>query len=537
MTDAPTNAPNAAAAAGPTPAPLDPKDARTIIIGLMMVMLLAALDQTIVSPALPTIGRNLGDVEHLPWIVTTYLLAATVVTPLYGKFADIVGRRATLLFAVTVFLAGSALCGFSQSMLFLIIARAIQGLGGGGLMSLVQTVISDIVTPQERAKLQGYFAAVFTTSSLGGPVLGGFIAEKVHWSAIFWINLPVGAVALWIVYKALRKLPRFERPHKVDWLGAALMAGAAIITMLALDAGRTGSIGFNFLGVGYTAPIWTAYAAAGVLWVLFGLRLGLAEEPLIPTGILKNVTVVQCVLTATLAMGVMIGMGLYYPIYLQVIFHMTPSTSGLSMALPSLGVLTGAMGAGRMVAATKGQKYKMVPLVGLVVGAVAYGVLAATSGGLPFWGFVAVLFVGNLGIGTVLPVTTTVTQSAVERHQMGTVTGVMNFFRSLGGTLLAAVFGGVLFGGVARMIGAPVGGQISPQIMDRLSHTPHAALIYQPLFLMATACLTVAALILTTLKEVPLRGRTPPTVAEEVEQAAPGLDLEGADFSDSQEAE
>jgi len=531
MTDAPQS-PSQPYGQAPSPQ-IDPKDARAIIIGLMMVMLLAALDQTIVSPALPTIGRKLGDVEHLPWIVTTYLLAATVVTPLYGKFADIVGRRATLLFAIIVFLAGSALCGFSQSMVFLIIARGIQGLGGGGLMSLVQTVISDIVTPAERAKLQGYFAAVFTTSSLAGPVLGGIIAEKVHWSAIFWINLPVGAVAIWIVYKALLKLPRFERPHKVDWLGAGLMAAAAIVTMLALDSTRAGSIAL----AGFTLPLWAAYAAAGVLWLLFALRLGMAEEPLIPTGILKNITVVQSVLTATLAMGVMIGMGLYYPIFLQVIYHMSPSVSGLWLALPSLGVLTGAMAAGRIVAATKGQKYKMVPLVGLVVGAVAYGVLAATAAGLPFWGFVAVLFVGNLGIGTVLPVTTVVTQSAVERHQMGTVTGVMNFFRSLGGTLLAAVFGGVLFGGVAQVIGGKVGGEITPQILDRLSHTPHAAMIYQPLFLMATACLAVAALIFSTLKEVPLRGRAGPTVAEEVEQAAPALDLEGADFSESQEAE
>ena len=517
----------------PAAAPLDPKDARIIIIGLMMVMLLAALDQTIVSTALPTIGRKLGDVEHLPWIATTYLLSATVVTPLYGKFADIVGRRSTLLFAVAVFLAGSALCGLSQTMTFLIIARAIQGLGGGGLMSLVQTVISDIVSPAERTKLQGYFAAVFTTSSLGGPVLGGVMAEHVGWSSIFWINLPIGLVALWVVYKALLKLPRFERPHKVDWLGAGLMAGAAILTMLALDSARANSIAI----AGYSAPVLSAYVAAGVLWLLFALRLGTAGEPLIPTGILKNATVVQCVLTATLAMGVMIGIGLYYPYYLQIIFHMSPSTSGLSLALPSLGVLTGAMLAGRMVAATKGQKYKRVPLVGLVVGAVAYGILAATVGELRFWGFIAVLFVGNLGIGTVMPVTTTVTQSAVERHQMGTVTGVMNFFRSLGGTLLAAVFGSVLFGGVARMIGANVGGQITPDIMDKLSHVPHAASIYQPLFMMAAGGLALAALIFSTLREVPLRGRTQPTVAQEVEQAAPALDLEGADFSESRKGE
>jgi len=348
----------------------------------------------------------------------------------------------------------------------------------------------------------------------------------VHWSAIFWINLPVGIVALWIVYKALRKLPRFERPHKVDWLGAGLMAAAAITTMLALDSIRAGAISL----AGFTLPLWAAFAGAVVLWLLFALRLVMAGEPLIPTGILKNITVVQSVLTATLAMGVMIGMGLYYPIFLQVIYHMSPSVSGLWLSVPSLGVLTGAMAAGRIVSATKGMKYKMVPLVGLVVGAIAYAVLAATAAGLPFWGFLFVLFAGNLGIGTVLPVSTVVTQSAVERHQMGTVTGVMNFFRSLGGTLLAAVFGSVLFGGVTRVIGGTVGGDITPQILDRLAHTPNAATIYQPLFLMAVAGLVIAALIFSTLKEVPLRGRGP-AVAQEVEQAAPALDLEGADFS------
>src|SRR6185312_9709545 len=231
------------------------------------------------------------------------------------------------------------------------------------------------------------------------------------------------------------KLPRFERPHKVDWLGAALMAGGAVVTMLALNSARAGGVDV----AGRVLPLWSVYAVAGGLWVLFAVRLGMAGEPLIPTGILKNPTVVQSVLTATLAMGVMIGMGIYYPIYLQLIYHMSVSAAGVSVAPLSLGVVTGAMIAGRVVSATKGRKYKMVPMIGLVVGAAAYGVLAAVPYGLPYWGFIAVLFIGNIGIGTVLPITTTVTQSAVERHQMGTVTGVMNFFRSLGGTLMVAV--------------------------------------------------------------------------------------------------
>ena len=211
---------------------LDPKDVRSIIFGLMTVLLLAALDQTIVSTALPTIGRALGDAQHLPWMVTAYLLASTVVTPLYGKLADVIGRRTTLLTAIGIFLLGSLLCSLSPDMLALIGARALQGLGGGGLMSLVQTVISDVVTPQERGRIQGVFAAVFTSASLGGPILGGALAEHLGWESIFWVNLPVGAVALWVVSRGLMKLPRYDRPHRIDWLGAGLMTAAAVILML-----------------------------------------------------------------------------------------------------------------------------------------------------------------------------------------------------------------------------------------------------------------------------------------------------------------
>ena len=242
--------------------PMDPKDVRGIIIGLMMVLLLAALDQTIVSTAMPSIGRALGDIEHLPWMVTAYLLSSTVVTPLYGKMADIIGRRSSLLLAVGIFLLGSLLCSLSPSMFVLIAARAVQGLGGGGLMSLVQTVISDIVTPKERGRIQGMFAAVFTSSSLGGPILGGIMSEHLGWASIFWVNLPVGAIALWIVYNGLSKLPRYERPHKIDWLGAILMTIAAIVLMLAINT-RGGSI----MG----QPTWIAFFGLGCVLGAFCL--------------------------------------------------------------------------------------------------------------------------------------------------------------------------------------------------------------------------------------------------------------------------
>jgi EmrB/QacA subfamily drug resistance transporter len=500
---------------------MDPKDIQRIIIGLMMVMLLAALDQTIVSTAMPTIGRQLGDIEHLPWIVTTYLLASTVVTPLYGKLADIIGRRTTLLIAIVVFLIGSALCGLANNMYLLIAARAIQGFGGGGLMSLVQTVISDVVTMKERGKLQGYFAAVFTASSLGGPVLGGFIAERFHWSAIFWINLPFGAIALWIVYKALLKLPRYEKPHKLDLLGAGLMAIAALAVMLALNT-HAGTI--------YGLPVWGLYIVSLVFWGLFALRLRTAPEPLIPTGVLKNAIVIRATAMSTLAMGVMMGVGIYLPIYLQIVYGLGATQTGLAMIPMSLGVVFGSIGAGRMISASKGQKYKLAPMIGLPVAACVYAFLAVFPNLLPLWGFEVLLVVASAGLGTIMSVSIIAIQNVVERHQMGTATGMMNFFRSLGGALLVAAFGAVLFGQVYGMMGSEAGAGLTPLVLDHLKHMTEAGLIFRPLFGCGAAGLFVAFFTLWSMEEKPIRSREP-DLAQMVETAIPEV-LEDADFSD-----
>ncbi len=503
------------------PAPLSPGDVKSVITGLMMVMLLAALDQTIVSTAMPTIGRHLGNIEALPWIVTSYLLSSTVVTPLYGKLADIVGRRRTLMSAIIVFLLGSALCGLAPTMTILIVARAIQGLGGGGLMSLVQTVISDIVPLRERGKYQGYFAAVFTASSIGGPILGGIIAEKIHWSAIFWINLPVGVVALWIVYNGLKMLPRYERPHKLDLIGAGLMAIAAVSLLLALHAHRA------VLG----APIWAAYAVSLAFWLLFALRLGTASEPLIPTGLLKNNIVLRATFVSTLAMGVLIGISVYNPLYLQLIFNLSASQAGLALTPLSLGVVGGSIVSGRLISRGKGEKYKTAPMIGLFLGAIVYAGLAVFPDRLPFWGFIAVLMVANAGIGTMFPVTVSAIQNVVERHQMGTATGMMNFFRSLGGALLVAVFGAVLFGELFNVLGEGAAGGLTPTALDQLRHVPDAPLIFRPLFAMGAVGLGLSFLILWSMEERPIRGAEP-TTAQSVEAAVPENVLEGADFSE-----
>ena len=218
---------------------LDHAAVRRIVLGILLAMLLGALDQTIVATALPTIGRDLNDLGNLPWVVTAYLLTATAVTPLYGKLSDIHGRRTMLLVAITIFAFGSVATALAPSMPVLIIARGLQGLGGGGLLSLSQVIVADVVSPRERGRYQGYIGAVFALSSLGGPVLGGFFAEHLHWSLIFWINLPLGLLAFLMTNSVLKRLPRHERPHRLDLIGATLMLLATIALLLALTWGGT----------------------------------------------------------------------------------------------------------------------------------------------------------------------------------------------------------------------------------------------------------------------------------------------------------
>src|ERR1700736_292740 len=211
--------------------------ARRIIVGILLTMLLAALDQVMVATALPSIAASLGDFDNLSWIVTANLLSGTAATPLYGKLSDIYGRRAMMLIAIGIYAAGSLACALAPTMVALILARALQGLGGGGLMPLVQTIIGDVASPRDRPRYQGYTSATFILSTVGGPLIGGFIAQHFHWSWIFWVNLPTCAVAFLVAQKVLRGLPRNERPHKLDVLGAVVMLGAAMPLMLALTWG------------------------------------------------------------------------------------------------------------------------------------------------------------------------------------------------------------------------------------------------------------------------------------------------------------
>jgi EmrB/QacA subfamily drug resistance transporter len=484
--------PNESVRGNPAPA-LSHAEIRTIILGVLLAMFLAALDQTIIATALPTIGRELGDLEHLPWIVTVYLLTSTAVTPLYGKFSDSYGRRGTMLIGIVIFIIGSIACALAPNMIVLILARGLQGIGGGGLIALAQTIIADIVAPRERGRYQVYFASVFMTSSLLGPVLGGFFAEHLHWSVIFWINLPLGLVAFAIAFQSLKKLPRFERPHKLDLLGALLLVAATVALLLALSWG----------GLRYpwaSLPILGLFTASLVLWGLFAVRMRLAPEPLIPPGVLHNPVVRMAVLAACFAMGTYIGLTIYLPVYFEAVRGLSASLSGLSLIPLMAGTVVGATLSGRTMAKVK--HYKRLPTVGLLVAMAATGVLAMYGQSLSIVTVEIILAIISVGLGTVLPVTMVTTQNAVAPHQMGTATGTANFFRSLGGAFIVAIFGAIVLSG-SGLSGAAsfeslsaVAAQSGIDLADVFSHV----------FIAAIVGFGLSLAFLLALEERPLRG-------------------------------
>src|SRR5450631_4138932 len=266
LSDAPSIAPKA---------PLTQSEVRTILLSLMLTMFLAALDQTIVATALPTIGRQFHDVSSLSWVITAYLLASTAVAPVFGTLSDIYGRRAMIILALSLFIAGSILCALAPSMPVLILARGLQGLGGGGILPIVQTVISDVVTPRERGQYQAYFSGVWTAAGIGGPVLGGIFTEHLHWSMIFWINVPLGLASLALLLPKMAKIPAFHRKRQLDWLGGLLLMASAVIFMLVLTWG-----GNRYL---WLSPVIMAMVGASVALALaFVWHAGNTDEQFLP---------------------------------------------------------------------------------------------------------------------------------------------------------------------------------------------------------------------------------------------------------------
>jgi EmrB/QacA subfamily drug resistance transporter len=479
----------------PSPvAALSAREIRSIFSGIMLAMFLAALDQTIIATALPLISRDLGDVQNLPWVATAYLLAATAVTPLYGKASDIHGRRVVLLVGIATFVAGSIACALAPSMLVLVLARGLQGLGGGGLISLAQTIIADIVSPKERGRYQVRIASVFLTSGLAGPYLGGFLAQNFHWSAIFWINVPLGLLAFAMTNRLLRKLPRHDRPHRLDILGAILMALATTLLMLALN-GEGAAIG--------KGSFWFAalICASIVMWALFALRIRLAAEPLVPLRVLANPVVRTAAIASSLGVGTNVAMTIYVPIYLQAEMNLTASQSGIALIPLMAGGVIGAMISGRTMARVR--HYKRLPLVGLMLATLAMAVVAVLGTRLTLIPFVVIIGVSAVALGTLFPVSTVAIQNAVAHQDLGIATASMNFFRQLGGAILVAVYGAII-----------VGGSSGATSVEELSRNAAASgtdlgFLFQMVYAAAALGFALALVAFAAMEERPLRVTRP----------------------------
>src|SRR5665213_4001691 len=400
ISDAPPIAPKA---------PLTQSEVRTILLSLMLTMFLAALDQTIVATALPTIGRRIRDVSSLSWVITAYLLASTAVAPVFGTLSDIYGRRAMIVTALGLFIAGSVLCAMAPNITVLILARGLQGLGGGGIMPIVQTVISDVVTPRERGQYQAYFSGVWTAAGIGGPVLGGVFAEHLHWSMIFWINVPLGLLALATLLPKMRKIPVFHRKREVDWLGGILLMASAVVFMLVLTWG-----GNRFL---WLSPTILAMLGSSVaLAFAFVWHARNANEPFLPLPLLGGTVVPYAMAAGGCAMGAMIGLTVHLPLYYEVVYHLSASEAGLAL-IPLAAISTcGAAIAGKTMAHAK--HYKRVAIIGLTCAAAVGCVFTFAT--LSLWTLLGLLALFSLGLGTAFPISVVSLQNSVARAQVGT---------------------------------------------------------------------------------------------------------------------
>jgi EmrB/QacA subfamily drug resistance transporter len=509
-----------------------------IYSGLMLGMLLAALDQTIVSTALPTIVGDLGGLNRLSWVVTAYLLTSTISQPIYGKLGDLYGRKRFFQSAIVIFLIGSAACGLSQNMDQLIGFRALQGLGAGGLMVGALSIIGDIVPPRERGRYQGYMGGVFAIASVVGPLIGGFLTEKASWRWVFYVNIPVGAVALAVIAVVLHH-PTERHSHRIDYEGAvALAIGAGLITL-----------GLTWGGTQYAWGSWQVLACfiVGALSVVAFIAIERrAAEPLIPLRLFR-ISIFNTASTMAFLVGMaMFGALVYLPVFFQVVHGVTPTQSGLWLLPLMGGLLAASIFGGRMI--SKIGRYRAFPIAGTLLIAVGMFLLSriGVDSGYPFIALgMAVL---GVGLGLVMPVLVLAVQNAVDRSDMGTATSASTFFRSIGGVFGVAIFGSIFAKRLAYWLPRelPVAAHITTAKANLLLHAPpakldqlpapiHAGLItafsnsLHTVFLVAVPFGVAAFVVSLLLREVPLRQGGPsladtaaeatfsPEVAEEIE--------------------
>ena len=483
----------------PRPAGMTPREVRQVLLGVLLTMFLAALDQTIVAPALPTIARDLHGFDSVSWVVTAYLLSATATTPILGKLSDLYGRRTVMLASVGVFLLGSVACALAPSMFLLICARALQGAGGGALLSLANTVVADVVSPRERGRYQGYFAAMFAIAGIMGPVLGGFFAEYISWTVIFWINLPIGLLAIWIANRALKHLPVKGLAHEIDYLGSGLMATATICLLLALSWG-----GHRFAW--FSGEIFGLILLSVILYGLFLKQQSVAREPILPLSLFANPVIRMTSVLGFTVMVINVGATVYVPLYLEFVRGMNAYNSGLVLIALMVGVVGGALITGQYMRFVG--LYKLPPLIGTTAAAIGLFYLAYGSGGRSNTEIVVVLTVTGIGLGTAFPAMMVATQNAAHGGNLGIATANHTFFRSLGGAAGVSFLGAIIFSMLAAHLDTTRGADLNDILQPGPVLTavqPYLGDAFSAFFAAAGAVALLSALGFVFMKEVPLR--------------------------------
>jgi len=486
------------------------REFRLVLAGLMLALMLAALDQNIVSTALPRIVSELGGLAHLSWVVTAFMLTSTTTTLLYGKLSDLYGRKPLFVVAILLFLMGSALCGVAGTMTGLILSRGVQGLGAGGLITLAQTTVSDFVEPRERGRYQGLFTGVFALCSVAGPLLGGIITDALSWRWIFYVNLPVGVGALALILAGLRQ-PRQTKHRKIDYVGATLLASGTAMLLLLLS---WGGVVFPWK----SSWIIALGIATLACWLLLAAQERSAVEPVLPLKLFRNRVFVIGVAVVGLNATAMLSASVFIPLFFQLVLGAAPTTAGLMMAPLMAGVVVASVLGGYLV--SRSGRYKIYPVTGLGMSVLSFVSLAWLTGGGGRLAPIEISLVTlGFGLGLVMPNLTIAIQNAVDRSDLGLATSTSSFFRSLGGAIGVSLSGEIMTARL-RILLPESFGEAGPASVLNQGLSPTSALPASQLtviadayrqaimttFLTGAGIAALAFLIVLFLPELPLRG-------------------------------